>query len=98
MNQTDDVLTLKIEADGKELKLTAKQIYELVFNPDSNLSISGLGTLYRTDIDGLIPTIFTEWYIERKKQKAKKEKYQEMLSGITITDEEFLGQLKRKLG
>ena len=35
---------------------------------------------------------------EEALEKAKKEKYQEMLSGITITDEEFLGQLKRKLG
>lgn len=97
MKQTDDVLTLKIEATGQEVQRTAKQIYDMIFAENSNMSISGLGTIYRTDVDGLIPTIFTEWYIERKKQKAKKERYETLLSGLTIDDPDLLSKIQNEL-
>lgn len=86
INQTDDILTVRL-ADGTEFSASAKDIYNMIFHNGSNMSISGLGTIIRTDKDGLIPQIFTEWYTERKSFKKKLESYKAMIEGIPIDDE-----------
>lgn len=96
MKQSDEVLTLHIEKENKDIQVTAKQIYDMVFAPHSNMSISGFGTIFRTDIDGLIPQIFAEWYSNRKKQKKKMEYYKTLLQGVTI-DDDLIAKIKEKL-
>lgn len=93
MNQTNTMLTLKLETGG-EIDISAKEIYDLVFNDDNNLCISASGTIYRTDKQGLIASILGKWYSERKKLKKELFKYETMASGIEIEDVELLSELK----
>lgn len=92
LNQTDTLLTLKF-INGEKHTLTAKQIYNIIFNNNSNIGLSAFGTLFRTDKDGLIPNIFTKWYGQRKEFKKLMFKYESMLNGIKVEDENLLKEL-----
>lgn len=96
MNQTDTPLILDIEGGGSVQK-TAKEIYDIIFNNNSNLSISAFGTIFRTDRDGIIPATFTQFDEERSEYKKKKSYYKDLALGIKIEDEKLLNELKNKL-
>lgn len=95
MKQSDTILTLKLESGG-EIDITAKEVYDLVFNDDNNLCISAAGTIYRTDKQGLIASILGNWYSERKKLKKELFKFESMASGVVIEDENLINQLKQQ--
>lgn len=92
MKQSDTMLTLDYES-GESVQATAKEIYDAVFNDNSNLCISALGTIFRTDVEGLIPHVFTKWDKERSIFKNKKAYYEDLYSGVKIEDEDLLKQL-----
>ena len=92
MNQTDTILSLKMN-NGEVHTLTAKQIYDIIFSENSNIGISAFGTLFRTDKDGLIPNIFSKWYGQRKEFKKQMFKYEAMLTGVKIEDNDLLSKL-----
>lgn len=91
--QNDEKLILDIEG-GNSIEMTAKQIYDMIFKEGSNMSISGFGTIFRTDIDGIIPIVFTQWDEERSIYKEKKSYYKDLYNGIKIEDKELLNKLK----
>lgn len=93
MNQTDTILELQIE-NGPVVQRTAKDIYNMIFNDNSNLCISPCGVIFRTDKIGLINKVFTRWYAERKKFKKEMNKYESMAEGVKITDDELLNELR----
>lgn len=67
------ILTLDLEG-GDAVEMTAAELYEFVFDPASNVCITANGTLFRTDVDGMIPALLATWYSERKAlQKKQKE-------------------------
>lgn len=84
--QTDELLELQIE-NGPTVQKTAKEIYDLIFSENSNLCISAFGTIFRTDKQGLVAKILSEWYADRKRMQKEKKRYNAMLEGITISDE-----------
>jgi hypothetical protein len=84
--QTDTVLTLKLET-GESVDLTAKEIYDMVWDDKNHLCISAFGTIFRTDKIGLVNRILTKWYAERKKLKKEMFKYESMAQGVEIDDE-----------
>lgn len=86
MKQTDDMLEL-VFANGTRVHKTAKEIYDIVFNDNSNLCISAFGTIFRTDVQGLVAGILSDWYAERKAYKKKKYEYECLCNGITIDNE-----------
>ena len=86
------MLTLDYES-GESVQATAKEIYGAVFNDNSNLCISALGTIFRTDVEGLIPHVFAKWDKERSIFKNKKAYYEDLYSGVKIEDEDLLKQL-----
>lgn len=92
MAQSDTELELKIE-DGPVVKKKAREIYDLVFNDNSSLSMSAFGTIFRTDKKGLLNQIFTKWYSERKAFKKKMTHYEELALGVKIDNEDLLKQL-----
>lgn len=91
--QNDEKLILDIEG-GDSIEMTAKQIYDMVFKEGSNMSISSFGTIFRTDIDGIIPVVFTQWDEERSIYKGKKSYYKDLSNGIKIEDNDLLNKLK----
>ena len=86
MNQSDTLLVLNIENKGK-YELPAKDIYNYIFKDNSNLSISPLGTIFRTDKKGLVNIVLTEWINNRKQLKRKLQEYEDLEAGVEIDDE-----------
>lgn len=58
-------LTLDME-DGEEFEVTGSELNSLIFDSGQPWCISANGTIFRTDIDGVIPGLLTRWYTERK--------------------------------
>ena len=52
--------------DGSEFVVTGKELHDLIFNSGQPWCISANGTIFRTDTDGIIPSLLTRWYTERK--------------------------------
>lgn len=92
MNQTDDILELQLET-GECAEMSAKEIYNLVFSENSNLCISAFGTLFRTDKQGLVAKILSEWYADRKSMKDKSKMYRNLKDGLAISDD-IVNELK----
>lgn len=64
----DDIankLTLEME-NGDVFEVTGAELRELIFNGGRPWCISANGTIFRTDVDGVIPSLLTRWYNERK--------------------------------
>ena len=75
--QSSVELTLDLD-DGTKQNLTAAQIWSKI--KANNWLISANGTIFRTDIDGIIPGLLARWYAERKEYQAKKKELQESLT------------------
>lgn len=66
--KTDDILTIDLE-NGDTFTMTAKELHEVIFAPDSTIVVSANGTLFDKTRYGVIPEILTNWYTERKAQQ-----------------------------
>lgn len=97
MNQTDTPLILDIEGGGS-IQKTAKELHDLIFADGSNLCISGFGTIFRTDKDGRVSSVFKQWYAERKQFKKKMAHFEDLESGVKIESKELLNNLLKVLG
>jgi DNA polymerase elongation subunit (family B) len=96
MKKSDVMLTVDFET-GQSADISAKDLYNLIFKDGSNLTLSGAGTIYRTDKVGIINQILTKWYSRRKGFKKEMAKYEDMANGLKIDDEELLKQLQEVL-
>ena len=66
-------LVLELES-GERLECTGADIYNLVFKSGQPWNISANGTIFKTDVQGIVPGLLERWYSERKDlQKKKKE-------------------------
>lgn len=71
-NVDDEYLTVDLE-DGSTLEQSSENWHDTIFAEDSNMCVSGNGTLFRTDKKGIIPGLLERWYNERVeiRQEAK---------------------------
>ena len=60
-----DKLILDME-DGTALEITGKELHSLIFESGQPWCISANGTIFKTDVDGIIPSLLARWYNERK--------------------------------
>jgi len=76
MNQErGTMLTLDYE-DGRSVEMSAAEIWKLIFNNNKPYILSANGTIFRNDLEGVIPGLLTRWFTERKTiQKQAKEAY-----------------------
>jgi DNA polymerase elongation subunit (family B) len=86
MKETEDPIEVAFEG-GDTVTMKACDVYEMIFDPSNSLCISGNGTIYRTDIEGIIPGLLTRWFSERKAMQGKKKNFTAMLSGVSIDDD-----------
>jgi len=71
--------------DGSEATVTAKEIYDLVWNSGRKLTLSANGTMFDYSKQGLIPGVLTRWFAERKELQAEYRVYSELAgSGLEI--------------
>ena len=70
MEQRKDVpLTLELE-DGTEHVLSGAEIWKLIFDSNQPWMLSSNGTVFTTEIEGVIPGLLKRWYSERKELQA----------------------------
>ena len=76
MNQErGTMLTLDYE-DGRSVEMSAAEIWKLIFNNNKPYILSANGTIFRNDLEGVIPGLLTRWFTERKTiQKQAKKAY-----------------------
>ena len=74
MEQRKDVaLTLDLE-DGTSHVLSGAEIYKLIFDSHQPWMLSANGTVFTTEVEGVIPGLLKRWYAERKELQAKMRK------------------------
>lgn len=89
----NDDIANKLQLDmenGDTFEVTGSELRELIFNGGRNWCISANGTIFRTDIDGVIPSLLTRWYNERKVLQKTATGINEVISGIELS-EDILG-------
>lgn len=89
-------LILDMES-GDEFELTGKELHELIFDGRQSWCISANGTIFRTDIDGIIPGLLTRWYNERKMLQGIMTNYQDIedntkIAGVEVPAELFTNE------
>jgi DNA polymerase elongation subunit (family B) len=67
----DKPLILDLE-DKREVPVKGADVYNMLFNSEEPWCISANGTIYRTDVQGIIPGLLEKWYSERQELQAKK--------------------------
>lgn len=67
LNEKDktQIITFDME-DGTSHELTGAEISDLVFSGDLPWAISANGTIFKQDVQGIIPSLLERWYAERK--------------------------------
>ena len=67
-------------------EVTGRELYDLIFDPASQLCITANGTIFSTATEGMIPALLTKWYSERKEMQAKQREWEEKLK-VAESDE-----------
>ena len=71
--------------DGSSVEVTGAELRQLVFDKSSHdWCISANGTIFRNDIEGIIPGLLRRWYSERKVLQAFKRNYDSLTEGIKL--------------
>jgi DNA polymerase elongation subunit (family B) len=83
-NKTKTILTFFYE-NGDVDERTAEEWSD--FFKQNKYTLSGYGTVFRTDIIGIIPSILTEWYKSRKEYQAKKTVTKDKIKELSKTPE-----------
>lgn len=87
LGKTDEMVTLDLD-NGDSMEITGAQAYQIIYGPGSNLCMTANGTIFRTDVDGIIPQLLAKWYSDRKSMQAKEAFYGELRAGIPVTPEQ----------
>ena len=89
-NKTNQCLTICYYDNHPSQTLTSDQIWNMLIR--NNWLISANGVIFRTDIQGVIPSLLSRWYSERKE-------YQKKLKEVSeLYDVEQVESKKIKLG
>jgi DNA polymerase elongation subunit (family B) len=61
-----------LEEQKTTQELTGAEAYDLIFNSELNWTITANGTIFKQDIQGIIPSLLERWYAERQIMQQKK--------------------------
>ena len=70
--------------DGSTLEITGAELRQLIFESEQDWCVSANGTIFRNDIEGVIPGLLRRWYSERKVLQAFKRNYDSLTEGVTL--------------
>ena len=82
-NDIAEKLTLDL-ADGSEALVTGAELRNLIFNEGHGWMITANGTIFRSDIEGVVPSLLARWYAERQKMQSIKKEYGALAKGIEL--------------
>lgn len=80
------IVTIDWDTGWDTVTCSAFEAYELIFKSGQEWVLTANGTIFDNTKKGLIPTIFEEWYANRKKQQKMKKMYSSLVSGIDIPE------------
>lgn len=66
----DQMLTIDFH-NGESFEASGSELYELIFNGGQDWILSANGTIFRHDVEGIIPGLLERWYAERKELQKK---------------------------
>lgn len=81
-NRSDEIITVDFE-DGNTLKVTGAQLYDYIYEQGNPYCISANGTIFRTDVEAIIPGLLARWYKERKEMQGKEKEFQKLADAET---------------
>lgn len=92
-NNKHNKLTLRFE-NGDTYTVTGSELRKIIFEGGNPWAISANGTIFRYDVEGVIPGLLTRWYSERKFLKSFGAAYNlvklnEKEKGIIVPSEMF---------
>ena len=71
MKQDKSVEIIVDWVDGTSVKMSAAQLYDLVFESNNQWMLSANGTLFTYEFEAIIPGLLKRWYAERKEMQRK---------------------------
>ena len=78
-SRSQEVLIVDFE-EGQSIKVTGDQLYEYIFLQNNPYCITANGTIFRTDIEAIIPGLLSKWYSQRKQMQFKETVFSEALA------------------
>jgi len=89
--KSKEAMTVDFE-DGHSIQVTGEQLYEYIFLQGNPYCITANGTIFRTDVEAIIPGLLGKWYSQRKEMQFKETVYSEALAqskGFKVQWEKF---------
>jgi DNA polymerase elongation subunit (family B) len=86
IDQLTDIVTTRT--------MTGKQLHEYVFDPANHVCITANGTLFRTDVEGMIPALLIKWYAERKQLQKSHAEWEKKKEHAATADEKTEAEYK----
>ena len=78
MNEKDKTNMMHLDMEnGEHHEVTGAEMYDLVYNSGLPWGVSANGTVFKQDVQGIIPSLLERWYAERKDLQAKKKEAQD---------------------
>jgi hypothetical protein len=81
---TANKLELKFE-NGETRVVTGAELHDLIFKKGGDWCITANGTIFRNDIEGIIPGLLTRWYKERQQLQRIRSQFKMVLDGKHTT-------------
>jgi DNA polymerase elongation subunit (family B) len=82
--RTKDSVIVDFE-DGTTRQFRADELNDYIFHENRPLCLTANGTIFRTDIPGVIPSLLARWYSQRKEMQAREKTYGHALDdGATL--------------
>lgn len=91
----DNSVKLQLDMEnGDTLELTGAELRQLIFDDKRPWCISANGTIFKTDIDGIIPSVLSRWYARRKLLQGIMSEYESIvdnpkIEGVIVPDHLF---------
>jgi DNA polymerase elongation subunit (family B) len=85
-NKSQESMIVDFE-EGQSIQVTGEQLYEYIFLQGNPYCITANGTIFRTDVEAVIPGLLGKWYSQRKQMQFKETVFSEasaQAKGFTI--------------
>ena len=66
--------------DGNSMRVTGDQLYEYIFLQGNPFCVTANGTIFRTDVEAVIPGLLGKWYSQRKQMQFKETVFSEAMA------------------
>ena len=78
-DKSQEVMTVDFE-EGASIQVTGEQLYEYIFLQGNPYCITANGTIFRTDVEAVIPGLLGKWYSQRKQMQFKETVFSEAMA------------------